>query len=206
MKELTQKQRKILSYIESCVRKEAQPPTFQQIQAHFGFASPRAATKHVQALVKKGFLGVRKGGKKGAHRGLIPLRPPEHEVPLVGRIAAGTPIEALENVTARLDLRSLNINNADASHFALLVKGDSMINDHIQDGDIVVIRRQPDVEAADIAAVLLNNEATLKHVKRNGASILLIPANDRLKPVEVRPDTAPDFRILGKVVRSIRTY
>lgn len=206
MNQLTPKQNKILSYIEGFFQKNATPPSFQQIQAHFGFASPRAATKHVQAIVKKGFLEVRKSGKRSVHRGLLPLRPLANEVPLLGKIAAGAPMEAIENIAEKLDLTSLGINNSKKEYFALTVKGDSMINAHILDGDWVIIKRQPEVAAHEIAAVLWNGEATLKHVKKVGHTVLLVPENDNLRPLTVETDKVSDFQILGKVVRAIRRY
>jgi repressor LexA len=204
MDELTPKQHKILSFIEDYFQKNTHSPSFQEIQAHFGFASPRAATKHVQAIIKKGLLESRKSGKKRIHRGLLPLRPMDNEVPLLGRIAAGAPIEAIENVSEKLDLSSLGINNSKKEYFALTVKGDSMINAHILDGDWVIIKRQSHVTPSEVAAVLWNDEATLKHVKRMGTSVLLIPENDNLKPILVAPEKVSAFQVLGKVVRVIR--
>lgn len=206
MTNLTPKQDKILSFIEDFIQQHTVPPSFRQIQAHFNFASPRAATKHVQALIKKGVLSTGNHGSKTSHRNLLPLRPQESEVPLLGKIAAGTPIEAIENITDNLDLLSLGINNTKKDHFALIVKGDSMINAHILDGDWVVIKRQPEVGPHDIAAVLWNGEATLKHVRKKGSALMLIPENDLLQPVTIDPNKVSDFRILGKVVRTIRRY
>ncbi len=206
MNELTPKQHKVLFFIEGYLKKNAASPSFQEIQAHFGFASPRAATKHVQAIIRKGFLENRKIGKKRIHRSLNLLHPVDNEVPLLGRIAAGAPIEAIENISEKLDLSSLGINNSKKEYFALTVKGSSMINAHIIEGDLVIIKQQPSVTQSDIAAVLWNGEATLKHVKKEGASVLLIPENDNLKPIIVTPEKVSDFKILGKVVRVIRRY
>lgn len=201
---LTPKQEKVLSFIEQYRREQGMSPSYQDIQAHFGFASPHAATKHVRALIAKGYVAVRWGGRRNAVRSIRSRRPDAGEVPLVGRIAAGEPVEALELEEARYDLSSLGIDNAGRDYFALTVRGESMIDAHVLDGDMVVVKRQREVAPHDIAAVYWNGEATLKYVKRSGDSIRLIPANDTMEPISVRPEHTESFRILGKVVRVIR--
>ncbi len=200
MRELTKRQDKILDYIEQYDRKHGRPPSYQEIQTHFGFASPTAVADHIRAIEKKGYLQIRKGS-----RGLHSLRPPAHEVPLVGRIAAGAPIEAIENIETKLDLSPLGIDNSKGKFFALRVKGNSMINAHIMDGDMVVIQKQPMVSDSDIAAVIWNEEATLKYVRNSEKDVLLVPANDAMEPIVVQPDRVHHFEILGKVVLVIRT-
>jgi repressor LexA len=126
------------------------------------------------------------------------------EVPLLGRIAAGVPIEAIENIEAKIDLSPLGIDNRNDNYFMLHVKGDSMINAHILDGDIVIIKQQPIVHTNDIAAVLWNDEATLKYVRRSGRNIILQPANDKMEPIVVTPEKTSSLTILGKYVGLIR--
>ena len=205
MTKLTSKQEKILGFIEQFWRSYSLSPTYQEIQAHFGFESPNAVQKHVQALLKKGYLrGVK--DSHGRNRSLISVRSMNKDVPLVGRIAAGVPIEAVENINAKMDLSALGVDNSAENFFALTVKGSSMINAHIMDGDMVVIKKQPEVNANEIAAVLWNGEATLKYVRKTSrAAVMLVPANDAMEPILIDPRETESFEVLGKVVKVIRS-
>jgi repressor LexA len=130
---------------------------------------------------------------------------PSSGVPLVGRIAAGVPIEAVENIEQSIDLSGLGIDNSDGACFALRVRGESMVNAHILDGDLVVIKKQPGAGPKEIAAVLWNNEATLKYVVKKDGVVYLVPANDAMEPIRVDPAKTAVFEILGKVVKVIRS-
>lgn len=204
MTKLTSKQEAILRFIEEFWSAYSLSPTYQEIQEHFGFESPNAAQKHVGALMRKGFLrGVK--DSRGRNRSLVSVRSLHREVPLVGRIAAGVPIEAVENIHATMDLSALGVDNRGGEYFALTVKGSSMINAHIVDGDMVVVKKQSVVDGSDIAAVLWNNEATLKYVRQTAKSLMLVPANDAMEPIVVAPDKTESFEVLGKVVKVIRS-
>ncbi len=204
MKKLTQKQEKILSFVEVYCCENSRSPTYQDIQEHFGFASPNAATDHIRALRRKGYVKVQRGLSRNAMRTIISARLVEKEVPLVGRIAAGVPIEAIENIETKLDLSVLGIDNSNHVYFALTVNGNSMINAHILHHDIVVVKKQAEVKPNEIAVVLWNGEATIKYVKKSKNGVLLIPANDTMKPVTIRPEKTESFEIIGKVVTVIR--
>ena len=115
-------------------------------------------------------------------------------VPIVGTIAAGTPILAEENIEGYAPLQD---KNAD---FALTIKGDSMIGDNIHPGDIVFIKQQPTVEIGEIAAVLIDGDATLKHFYRDGDSVTLVSSNTKYKPMVYHKGDCDEFRILGKAV------
>lgn len=200
MENLTEKQGKVLSFIEAYRKKHGTAPSFQEIQGHFAFASPNAATKHVRALERKGALSLR----PRTARSIVPLRPAPGEVPLLGRIAAGAPIEAIENVETKIDLSALGIDNEAGGYFALTVRGDSMIEAAILDGDLVVVKKQPEVAPGEVAAVRWNGEATLKYVRRKGDRMLLVPANGAMRPIVVDKEKTESFEVLGKVVRVIR--
>jgi repressor LexA len=197
----TKKQLEFLSFIEQFRRHHGMPPSVQEIQAHFGYASPNAVQNHVRFLRKKGLIT----GPARRKRSLMSLLPLPLAVPLVGHIAAGTPVEAIENVEQSIDFSSLGIDNSNSDYFALRVKGDSMINAHILNGDLVIIKKQPDAGPQEIAAVLWNNEATLKYLKKKGNSVHLVPANDAMEPIIVDPKKTDTFMVLGKVVRIIRS-
>ncbi|BEU87852.1 hypothetical protein TAMA11512_13160 [Selenomonas sp. TAMA-11512] len=115
-------------------------------------------------------------------------------VPVIGSIAAGTPILAAENIEGYAPLQG---KNAD---FALTVKGDSMIGDNIHPGDIVFIRQQPTIEIGEIAAVLIDGDATLKHFYRDSDSVTLVSSNPKYKPMVFRNGDCDEFRILGKAI------
>ncbi len=200
MKLLTRQQERVLGFIEAFSEREHKPPSYRDIQTHFGFASPRAAQDHVTALERKGLVRRSSGS-----RGLFSLRPSARQVPLVGRIAAGTPIEAIENVESHLDFSSFGLDNSTGSYFALRVKGSSMIGAHILDGDIVIIKKQSEASPRDIVAVLWDGEATLKYLKKHRNGWLLIPANESLSPVHVSEGQASSFEVLGKVVQCFRS-
>lgn len=200
---LTAKQEKILSFIEQFRNRYSLSPTYQEIGTRFGFGSPNAVQKHIGALIRKGFLlGVR--DSNGRTRGLVSVRTRHNRVPLVGRIAAGTPVEAVENIQTRFDFSALGIDNSNNGYFALTVRGNSMINAHIVDGDMVVIKKQPVVGRNEIAAVLWNNEATLKYVRKTGSIVKLVPANDAMAPMVIDPARTDSFQVLGKVAAVIR--
>jgi repressor LexA len=196
----TKKQLTFLAFIERFRRQHGMPPSVQEIQAHFGYASPNAVQNHVRFLRLKGLV-TDQNGKKRSLMSLLPQLP--IAVPLLGRIAAGVPIEAIENVERSIDLSTLGIDNGRGDYFALRVKGNSMIA-HILDGDLVVIKKQPDAGPQEIAAVLWNGEATLKYVRRKGESVVLVPANDAMRPITVHAEKTESFAVLGKVVRVIR--
>lgn len=204
MKELTRKQKSILDFINSYLEKHSCSPSFNEIKSRFGFASPNAVTKHLRALAKKGFLLDRQDVRKYKHRAITPLRAQAEGVPLLGTIAAGKPLEAVENIEARVDLSPLGIASGKGDYFMLRVRGNSMVNAHILNGDMVVVRRQEHADPADIAAVLWNNEATLKYVTRSGKNIVLRPANDAMEPIVVAPEKTASFKILGVFAGLVR--
>jgi len=204
MKKLTERQQAILSFIEQYWQKNGISPSFRDIQQFFGFQSPHAVTKHLAALEQKGMLRLRKFRGIGRARGIIPLFKKKGEVPLVGRIVAGTPVESGESIEEILSLDSLGIDNSRRDHFALRVAGNSMINAHILDGDIAVIRKQTMVSRLEVAAVLLEGEATLKYVDKRKNRIRLIPANDALEPIILDAHQAGELTILGKAVMILR--
>jgi len=201
MVELTARQDQILSFIIDFRAKNAKSPSLREIQAHFSFSSIKSVQDHLSALKKKGRI------EKGiGARGIIPVGPSATLIPLLGQIAAGIPIEAIEHVETHLDLTSFGLDNSKEEFFGLRVKGESMINVHILDGDIVIIKRQPQVADHEIAAIYWNGDVTLKFIDRKKGEIFLVPANDNLSPVRVSSEKVWDFRILGKVIKTIRSH
>ncbi len=203
MKELalTPRQKEILDFIRSYREKRGVSPTQREICEKFGFSSFGTLQKHLKLLMEKGAL-VRDWNKR---RSLLVAEEPEGaravELPLFGRIAAGQPIEVLEGeekvpVPEMLTRRGEN--------YVLKVAGDSMIDDGIRDGDYVVIQHRDTASNGEMAAVLVNGEATLKRVYREAdGRVRLQPANERMAPIFVRPE---ELRVQGVVVGLMRKY
>lgn len=205
---LTTTQDKVLAFVEQASAQSGHPPTIREVAQHFGWSSTSTAQQHLAALQKKGRL-ARTPGSPRSLRVTGPLRAVSSAqtvaVPLVGRIAAGSPIFALEETEEVLLLpRALFQGN---SLFALHVKGDSMINAGIFDGDIAVLRSGPDFSDGDIAAVLLEEDATLKRVFKTKRGLRLHAENpaypDRLVASE---QIEQSFRLAGVLVGTIRRF
>ena len=192
MLDLTNKQRQVLSYIQKTVAENGSSPTIREIASHLQ-VTVRSAHQHVVALERKGAIKRRPG-----HRG-IEFR--SRGLPILGRIAAGMPILAEENIGERLDLRDI-IASQDNNLFFLKVDGDSMIDRGINPGDLVLIRQQPTVESGEIAAVLIGEETTLKILRIKERKTYLEPANKKYKPMYL--DKSKDAQILGKALMAIR--
>jgi repressor LexA len=202
MKKLTARQGQIMDWIKGFIDEHGMPPTVREIGAAFEIGSS-SVFDHLKALERKGYL---RRGDLGA-RSLIledanDLRRCEHaEVPVVGRIAAGSPIEAIED-----DLGSIPVNKKllrGHGGFALRVEGDSMVDAGIHDGDYVIVREQATAEDGDIVVALINDEATLKRFYKGKDGVRLEPANGKMKPIKV---TSGDFRIQGKVMAVHRLF
>lgn len=201
---LTDKQKMVLEYIEAAYCEHGSSPTYEDIAKKFKWNSVNSVTNHVAALREKGYISLT-GGK---NRQLTPLRVQRKRnnisdaIPLLGSIAAGVPIEAIEDTDTMLDLASFGVTNDRGDKFALTVKGNSMINRGIRTGDIVVVQRQSFVTSRDVAAVRVGNDVTLKYVKQEPDCIKLIPDNDFMAPITVQPHE--DFEIFGKVIKLFR--
>jgi repressor LexA len=209
MKELTARQREVLAFVRSFTERHGAPPTVREIGERFGFTA-RAAFDHLRALERKGML-YRRVTDKRVSRTLVlserlpARRPATREIPVLGRIAAGTPLFAEENREDSIPVRPEWFARQGEDLFALRVRGDSMIDAHIMDGDLVLVRRQDSAQPGDVVAALLDSEATVKRFAREGQSIVLRPEHPTMKPIVVAPGSA-DFKILGKVIGLIRGF
>lgn len=204
MKELTKRQSQILQYLKEYMEKNSYAPSVRDIMKHFGFKSPRAAHKHLITLEEKGYIerkGVSRGIKLTEKSGEIFTH--ETLVPVIGTIAAGAAIEAVEEIIDRVPL-PVNYFPKNNEYFALMVEGNSMIEAHIKSGDHVIIKKQNYAEEGDIIVALIeNNFATLKRFKRiNDELIHLVPENSEMDVIKVN---SKDLKIQGKMVGLIRT-
>lgn len=201
MDELTPRQRRILGFITETARERGYPPTVREIGEAVGLTSSSSVHAQLANLERKGLL--RKDPTKPRAIVAEPAspRPGGIVVPLLGRIAAGAPLLAEEDVEEYL---TVPVGFADGvDHFALRVEGDSMIMAGILDRDIVVVRRQDDADEGDIVAALLpgpaEEEATVKRLHREGARVVLVPENPTMEAFEMTQG-----RLLGKVVAVLR--
>jgi repressor LexA len=200
-RKLTTRQREVLSFVIRFLNERGYPPTVREIALHFGLKGPKSPKKRLDALEEKGY--IRKGPGKSRAIEVVEMSPPRalRMVPIVGKVRAGRPSLAFEDFEGEVALdRSLAKGN---EPFFLRVKGDSMIGDHIMDGDLALVRPQPMVETGEISVVLVDDEATLKRVSREGDFVRLHPSNPAMKPVIVGMGEGR-VTIVGKVVGIFR--
>ena len=198
---LTDRQREVLDFIERYIATHAVPPKLQEIADGIGIRSRGVAHRYVQALREAGYLDTRHGGHRGIR--LLKTRPcrPASSLPLLGRIAAGKPIEAIPGQDD-LDLSDFFGSN----HYAVQVRGDSMIEAGILDGDIVIVRFSETAKNGDIVVALIDeSETTLKRFQRSrdGKHIKLIPANSEMEPMVFESER---IRIQGVLIGQLRKY
>ena len=204
---MTQRQREVLSFMRGFTDKHGAPPTVREIAERFRF-TPRAAFDHLRALERKGMLHRRVTDKRVSRTLVLTDRSPERsrrdrEIPILGKIAAGAPIFAAENREDVIPVRPEWLAAKGGEVFALRVRGDSMIQAHIADGDLVLVRKQESAATGDIVAAMIDQEATVKRFATEGGTVLLKPEHPTMKPIVVDPQRA-EFRILGKVIGLIR--
>jgi repressor LexA len=207
LKEMTQRQREVLGFMRGFSDKQGAPPTVREIAERFRF-TPRAAFDHLRALERKGMLQRRVSDKRVSRTLVLTDRGAERarrerEIPILGSIAAGAPIFAVENREDVIPVRPEWLAAKGGDVFALRVRGDSMIEAHIADGDLVLVRKQESAAAGDIVAAMIDQEATVKRFATEGGAVVLKPEHPTMKPIVVDPQRA-DFRILGKVIGLIR--
>jgi repressor LexA len=207
LKEMTQRQREVLGFMRGFSDKHGAPPTVREIAERFRF-TPRAAFDHLRALERKGMLQRRVTDKRVSRMLVLTDRDPERtrrerEIPILGKIAAGAPIFAVENREDVIPVRPEWLAAKGGDVFALRVRGDSMIEAHIADGDLVLVRKQESAATGDIVAAMIDQEATVKRFATEGGAVVLKPEHPTMKPIVVDPQRA-DIRILGKVIGLIR--
>ena len=199
MRELTPRQNQILEMIQDFIDETGMPPTRAEIARELGFKSANAAEEHLRALQKKGVLELVPGASRG-----IQLKDSLREqigLPLVGRVAAGNPILAEENIEARYRLDPALFNPK--PHYLLRVHGMSMRDAGILDGDLVAVHRTPEVRSRQIIVARLDDEVTVKRYRQDGKTVFLLPENEEFEPIEV--DLAEQALVIeGVVVGVIR--
>jgi repressor LexA len=202
---LTDKQERILNFIVEYVNDKGYPPSIREIGNHFEISSLRGVTVHLDALERKGYIKRASTSRSITVIGKTGATSPNRNVtflPIVGTIAAGTPITATENIDGVVPVPQEMVHNIQGA-FVLRVRGDSMIEEHIMPRDLVVIKPSASAENGDLVAVLLGDEATVKRIQYQGGRVRLIPANPAYEPIEINRE---DSRVIGKVIGLMRNY
>jgi repressor LexA len=200
MKEPTKRQQEVLAFIGEYIHKHAYPPTIREVADHFAI-SVKGAHDHVTALKKKGL--IKQGDKRSRTMELIKAEDDESEfleIPILGTVAAGTPIMSEENKSGSIKIAATMLKKK-RDYFALRVRGDSMEGACIMDGDTAVIEKQDVVRNGEIAVVRLDDAVTLKTFYRESARIRLQPENPKYSPIY-----CSDVQVLGRVATVFRSY
>ena len=199
MRQLTPRQDQILHLIQDFINEYGMPPTRAEIAKELGFKSANAAEEHLRALQKKGVLELLPGASRG-----IQLKDSLREqmgLPLVGRVAAGSPILAEEHIETHYKLDQALFNPK--PHYLLRVEGMSMKDAGILDGDLVAVHRTPEVRSRQIVVARVDDEVTVKRYRQDGSTVWLLPENEDFDPIEVDLN-AQAMMIEGVVVGVIR--
>jgi repressor LexA len=194
MEKITEAQKKVLDAVRDWFKRHNSPPTLRELCRVTGLNSTWTIRHHLRKLETAGYVKV-KGGLSRS----IALSGGFSGIPLLGRISAGKPIDAIENVDNNIELKDMfsGIENI----FALKVKGDSMTGAGIFDGDIVFVRKQASAVSGEIVAAVLNDEAVVKRLQRAGNTVKLLSENPKYEPI-----TAKEIKVAGKVVGILRKY
>ena len=196
MAQLSKMQQKIYEYIASCIREQGYPPSVREIGEAVGLKSPSTVHFHLKHLEEAGV--IEKGAGKGRAITLTETSVQEDRVPIVGNVAAGSPILAEECIE---DYLTFDTGGRAGEYFALRVRGESMLNAGILPGDLVVVRRQQVASNGEIVVAMIDDEATVKRFSRRNGHIWLLPENVSYSPID-----GTYAQILGKVAAVVRRY
>ena len=196
MAELSRMQQKIYDYIVSCIRDQGYPPSVREIGEAVGLKSPSTVHFHLKHLEEAGV--IEKGAGKGRAIALTAPEVPEDRVPIVGNVAAGSPILAQECIE---DYLIFETGGRSGGYFALRVRGESMLNAGILPGDLVIVHRQATCSNGEIVVAMIEDEATVKRFSRQNGHVWLLPETEAYSPVD-----GTYAQIMGKVAAVVRPY
>jgi repressor LexA len=210
-KELTERQNEILTFIKEFVRENGFPPTLREIGKSFEISSTFGVKRHLDALEKKGYIRI----ESNASRGIAIINQQDAlnidatadrnefftKIPIVGRVAAGSPILAMENIEGSVIIDPSFIKKAEDA-FALRVRGDSMINAGIFEGDVVIVSPNQKGKNGDVIVAMLDDEVTVKRLEMKNNIIKLLPENDDFQPIQINEKSR--FLVIGKVKGVVR--
>lgn len=192
---LTRKQQKIFEFIQKELKNTGRSPPYRAIAAHFDLKAVGTVQDHISKLIDLGLLEKEENPARGLR---LPGQPPVAWIPLLGRVPAGTPLEAIQEQIQNPEKSIPFIEQKSGDYFALTVQGDSMIGKGILEGDILIVRKQSDAQNGEIVVALVDQEATVKTLEKKKGQLRLIPANPLFKPIELKGDR--NHLILGRVV------
>lgn len=196
MAELSIMQKRIYEYIASCIQQQGYPPSVREIGEAVGLKSPSTVHFHLKHLEEAGM--IEKGAGKGRAITLTAPAAPEDKVPIVGNVAAGSPILAQECIE---DYLTFDTGGRSGEFFALRVRGESMLNAGILPGDLVVVQQQNTARNGEIVVAMIEDEATVKTYSRQNGHVWLLPENDAYEPID-----GTYAEILGRVAAVVRKY
>lgn len=201
MEKLTARQSEVLTLVREFIERHGFPPTLRELADGLGVRMTRGVVKHLEALERKGRLRRRAGSSRGIE--LLHGRPdqrPVRAVPVLGKVPAGPPDLAVEEMHGSL---ALDASVAGDATFLLRVSGDSMSGDHIASGDMVLVRKQDTAESGDLVVAMVDGEATVKRLRRSRDRVVLEPSNPDYPPL-VLDEGSGEFSIVGRVKAVIR--
>ncbi len=198
MAQLSKMQQRIYDYIAQTIQEQGYPPSVREIGDAVGLKSPSTVHFHLKHLEELGVIGKSAGKGRAITLTEQPQEPMEDRIPIVGHVAAGTPILAQECIE---DYLTFDTGGRTDEYFALRVRGESMINAGILPDDLVVVRQQRTANNGEIVVALLEEEATVKRFSRRGSEVWLLPENEAYSPIDGR-----QAQIMGKVTAVIRQY
>lgn len=196
---LTPAQERVYRFVRGYIDEHGYAPSYEEIRTNLGFQSLNAVFKHLKQIEERGYLRMPWKNKKRALE-LVPVQSGSGAIPFLGAVAAGTPIEAIE-VPESIEVPENFLGQG--NNFALRVKGESMIEDGIRDGDILIITRQQHADNGQTVVALVNGESTVKKFYHYGDEIELRPANETMKPIRV---AASEVEVVGLVTGLLRNY
>ena len=201
MQQLTPRQQQVLDIVTSYIERNGTPPSLREIAGELGVNGTLGIMKHLKALEMKGFLSRR----EGSSRGIVLPQPASQatSLPIVGVVRAGQPQPPVEDIEGFFSIDQTQAKSGGT--FFLRVTGDSMIDAHIQEGDLALVRPQDTAENGDIVVAMINGEAMLKRFFREKRNIRLQPENQNMEPIILRPDK-DDVSIIGKVTGLYRRF
>jgi repressor LexA len=210
-KQLTERQEEILNFIQQFLQENGYPPTLREIGKRFDISSTFGVKRHLDALTKKGYLNILSNASRGITITKDEFEAPTsisfnetnnvNQIPIIGRVAAGSPIMAEENIEGTIGIDSTFLKK-DADSFALKVKGDSMIEAGIFEGDLVIISPKAITANGDIIVARIEDEVTVKVYENKNQQIRLIPQNNNYDPIVIKNKN--EFSIVGKVTGVLR--
>ena len=204
---LTKKQSKLYNFLKDKIKKTNVSPSFEEMKIAMGLKSKSGVQRLINGLIERGFIEKKDNKKRAINIVNNPVSKKNNDLvtnlPLLGSIAAGSPVEAIENSDENIQI-PLHLISANKKNYVLKVEGDSMVNKGIVDGDKAIIEYCNDAENGDIVVALINdNEVTLKKLKKDKDKIYLIPANDNYK---IQSFNLNEIKIQGKLKGIIRSY